>query len=127
MTVRDTRPFYLNLLKIRLPVPGIVSIFQRISGILLFIAIPCFIYLLDLSLQGREGFSQASDLLSLPLIKLILIALIWSLVHHFFAGIRFLLADFDIGISKQQTIKTAWLVIFVEVITMIYIIAGVCS
>jgi len=127
MTVQDTRPFFLNLLKIRLPIPGIVSIFHRISGVFLFLAIPCFVYLLDLSLQGEQGFHQATDLLSLPVVKLILLILIWSLVHHLFAGIRFLLTDFDIGLSKGQSIKTAWLVIIAEVATLALILLGVCS
>ena len=127
MTVQDTRPFFLNLLKIRLPIPGIVSIFHRISGMFLFLAIPCFVYLLDLSLQGEQGFHQATDLLSMPVVKLILLILTWSLVHHFFAGIRFLLTDFDIGLSKGQSIKTAWLVIIAEVVTLALILLGVCS
>jgi len=127
MTVQDSRPFFLNLIKIRLPIPGIVSIFHRISGMFLFLAIPCFVYLLDLSLQGEQGFHQATDLLSMPVVKLILLILTWSLVHHLFAGIRFLLTDFDIGLSKGQSIKTAWLVIIAEVVTLALILLGVCS
>ena len=127
MTVQDTRPFFLNLLKIRLPVPGIVSIFHRISGVFLFLAIPCFVYLLDLSLQGEPGFRQAAALLSTPVAKLIVLVLVWSLVHHLFAGIRFLLTDFDIGLSKGQSIKTAWLVIAVEIVTLALILLGICS
>ncbi len=121
MAVPDTRPFYLNLIKIRLPIPGVVSIFHRISGILMFLAIPFGVYILDLSLQGESGFLQASDLLSHPLSQLILLALIWSIVHHLFAGIRFLLIDFDIGLEKGQSVKTAWLVIVAEVITLLLI------
>ena len=127
MTVQDTRPFFLNLLKIRLPIPGIVSIFHRISGVFLFLAIPCFVYLLDLSLQGAQGFRQAADLISTPVAKLIVLILVWSLVHHLFAGIRFLLTDFDIGLSKEQSIKTAWLVIATEIVTLVLILLGICS
>ena len=126
MAVQDTRPFFLNLLKIRLPVPGIVSIFHRVSGVFLFLAIPLFVYILDLSLQSKQGFQQAAELLAQPLIKLFLLVLIWSLVHHLYAGIRFLLTDFDIGLSKSQSTKTAWLVIVAEVVTLVMILAGVC-
>lgn len=118
MAAPDTRPFYLNLIKIHLPIPGVVSIFHRISGILMFLAIPVAVYLLDVSLQGTQGFQQASDILSQPLFKLILLVLLWSIIHHFFAGIRFLLIDFDIGLEKGQSIKTAWLVIICEVIAL---------
>jgi len=127
MAVQDTRPFFLNLLKIRLPIPGIVSIFHRVSGIVLFLAIPVFVYILDLSLQGKQGFQQAAEYLTHPLARLALLGLIWSLVHHLFAGIRFLLTDFDIGLSKTQSRKTAWLVIVAEIIAMVLILLGVCS
>jgi len=127
MAVQDTRPFFLNLLKIRLPIPGIVSIFHRVSGILLFLAIPIFVYMLDLSLQGKQGFQQAAEILTHPLARLFLLALIWSLLHHLFAGIRFLLTDFDIGLSKAQSSKTAWLVIAAEIIALGLVLLGVCS
>ncbi|MCW9012919.1 MAG: succinate dehydrogenase, cytochrome b556 subunit [Gammaproteobacteria bacterium] len=125
MAVHDTRPFYLNLLKIRLPVPGVVSIFHRVSGVLMFLAIPATAYLLDLSLQGEQGFSRASEILAQPFSQLVLIVLIWSLLHHLFAGIRFLLIDFDIGLDKEQSCKTAWLVFAAEIIAMIIIAAGI--
>lgn len=127
MAAPDTRPFFLNLLKIRLPIPGIVSIFHRVSGIVLFLAIPVFVYMLDLSLQGQQGFQQAAEYLTHPLSKLILLGLTWSLIHHLFAGIRFLLTDFDIGLSKEQSSKTAWLVMIAEIVVMVLILLGTCS
>jgi succinate dehydrogenase cytochrome b subunit len=127
MAVQDSRPFFLNLLKIRLPIPGIVSIFHRVSGLFLFLAIPVFVYILDLSLQDKQGFAQAAELLAHPLAKLFLLVIIWSLVHHLFAGIRFLLTDFDIGLSKTQSSKTAWMVIIAEVVSLVLILLGVCS
>ena len=127
MAARDTRPFYLNLIKIRLPVPGVVSIMHRISGVLMFIAIPLVIYLFELSLRDEAGFAQASDILAHPLSRLILLALIWALIHHFLAGIRFLLTDFDIGLDKVQSRITAWTVIVLEVLAMLWIIVRMCS
>lgn len=127
MAVRDTRPFFLNLIKIRLPIPGIVSILHRISGLLMFLAIPGSVVVLDISLQGQQGFQRASEILSHPISQLILLVLLWSLIHHLYAGIRFLFTDFDIGLEKQQSITTARLVIAAEVITMALIIAGMCS
>lgn len=124
MAVSDTRPFFLNLLKIRLPVQGMVSILHRISGVLMFLAIPFGAYLLDLSLQGDEGFHRASEILSQPLSQLVILLLIWSLVHHLFAGIRFLLIDFDIGLDKVQSRKTAWLVFAAEIITILLLFLG---
>lgn len=114
MAVTDNRPFFLNLVKIKLPVTGFVSIFHRISGLLLFLAIPFSVYLLDLSLQGKAGFEQASQCLSSPIIQLASFVLLWSIIHHFIAGVRFLLTDFDIGLEKQQATRFAWLVFILE-------------
>ncbi|MBI3186419.1 MAG: succinate dehydrogenase, cytochrome b556 subunit [Gammaproteobacteria bacterium] len=127
MAARDTRPFYLNLIKIRLPVPGVVSIMHRISGVLMFAAIPLIIYLFELSLRDEAGFAQASEILSHPLSRLFVLALIWALLHHLFAGIRFLLIDFDIGLDKSQSRITAWTVIVLEVLAMLWVILRICS
>ena len=127
MAARDTRPFFLNLLKIRLPVPGVVSIMHRISGVLMFVAIPLVIYLFELSLRDAEGFAQAADFLAQPLVRLGMLLLIWALLHHLFAGIRFLLTDFDIGLGKEQSRMTAWGVIAAEVLVMLWIVARMCS
>ena len=126
MAVNDSRPFYLNLFKIRLPIPGVVSIMHRISGVLMFIAIPFLTYLFDLSLQGELGFAKAVDILNNPLVTLVTLVLLWSLIHHLFAGIRYFLIEFDIGIEKDQSRVTAWIVIALEVLALAGIIAGVC-
>lgn len=121
MAVSDNRPFFLNLVKIRLPVTGFVSIFHRISGLLLFLAIPFSVYLLDLSLQGDSGFNKAIDVLNIPLIKVASVILLWSILHHFIAGIRFLLTDFDIGLEKHQATLFAWLVFIIEAILFVWL------
>lgn len=125
MAVSDNRPFFLNLLKIHLPVTGFVSFLHRISGLLLFIAIPVSVYLFDLSLQGSSGFDHAANILAHPALQLISLLLLWSLLHHLFAGIRFLLTDLDIGLAKAQAVRSAWMVFVLEVIVLILIVAGI--
>lgn len=114
----DNRPVYLNLFKIRLPTTGIVSFAHRISGFFLFLAIPFSIYLLDLSVTSAQGFEHSMQLLQRPVMQLILLILAWALVHHFLAGIRYLFLDFDIGIDKAGSNKSAWSVIIIEVCIM---------
>jgi succinate dehydrogenase / fumarate reductase cytochrome b subunit len=105
---KNGRPVYLNLLQIRLPVPGFMSILHRASGALLSLAIPLAIYLLDLSLRNPEGYAQVHVLLdSLPA-KLVLLGVLWALVHHLLAGIRYLLLDLDVGIERPAYRYTAW-------------------
>lgn len=119
------RPIYLNLLKIRLPTTGIVSFAHRVSGFLLFLAIPFSIYLLDLSVTSMQGFDETRQLLQQPLIQFIMLILVWSLVHHFLAGIRYLLLDLDIGVEKRGSNVSAWIVIAAELVIMVAYIWGV--
>ena len=106
----DSRPVFLNLLRIRQPVTALTSIGHRISGVLLFLSIPVLIMLLDRSLSGPQGFAEVVAWGEAPLIKLILLLLVWAAVHHFFAGIRFLLLDVDLGIDLETARKTAKIV-----------------
>ncbi|MDD3518511.1 MAG: succinate dehydrogenase, cytochrome b556 subunit [Chromatiales bacterium] len=105
---REGRPVFLNVLQIRLPIPGIVSFGHRISGVLLFLAIPLSIYLLDRSLHDPQGFSDVKALTGSILFLPVLLALLWSLSHHLLAGIRFLFIDIDLGVDKPTARKTAW-------------------
>ena len=123
----DNRPVYLNLIKIRLPLTGIVSFAHRISGVLLFLFIPFSVYLLDLSVQSAESFAAVKQLLDQPLMLAVQLLIIWSIAHHFFAGIRFLLIDAEIGVEKSQARIGSWLVFLAEAIAILLIVVGVCS
>jgi len=123
----DNRPVYLNLLKIRLPLTGIVSFAHRVSGVLLFLFLPFSVYLLDLSVQSKESFASVQQMMSQPLMLLVQVLVLWSLAHHFFAGIRFLLIDAEIGVEKSQARFGAWLVFLAEAVTILLIIVGVCT
>ena len=109
------RPKYLNLMQIRLPLPGVVSIAHRISGTLMFLAIPFVTYVLHVVVQDEAGFLKIRALMDNVAMKLVLLVLIWSLLHHFFAGIRYLLIDFDVGVDKP-TARTSAAVVMVAAI-----------
>lgn len=104
------RPVYLNLLKIRQPVTALASIAHRISGVFLFLSIPCLIWLLDQSLTSEASYETVIAQLASPVSKLLLIALAWSAAHHFFAGIRFLFLDVDVGVELAAARRSALIV-----------------
>lgn len=108
------RPKYLNLIEIKLPLPGFVSILHRISGAGLFLCLPLLIYLLQLSLASPESFDSLKVLVGHPLVKLILLGLIWAYLHHFCMGIRVLLLDVHVGIEKPQARASAMAVLAVS-------------
>jgi succinate dehydrogenase / fumarate reductase cytochrome b subunit len=115
------RTVYLNLFHFRFPATAIASIAHRISGILLFLSIPFFLYLLELSLASPMGFALACAWLdSLP-VYLLLLVLLWALVHHLLAGLRFLLLDVDIGIEFAAARRSA---IFVIVLALLVFLLG---
>jgi len=112
--VAKQRPVYLNLVAIRLPVPGIVSILHRISGALLFLlGIPLALYALQASLASPDSFAA---LFANPLVKLVTIVLAWSYFHHFCAGIRYLLIDVHVGDDLAPTRRSSVIVLVVSLL-----------
>ena len=78
------RPVFRNiqvtdLVRYRLPLPGIVSILHRISGALLFLFTGMLLWLLQTSVSDAAQFRA---LYSNPLVKLVVFGLLWSLLHH---------------------------------------------
>lgn len=118
---KQNAPVFLNLTQIRLPVTAIVSILHRLSGLLLFLALPLFIYVLQQSLHSPESFASLMGQLDSFPVKTILAILLWGLFHHLFAGLRFLFLDIEMGIQRQQARKTAWWVNILAVIAAISI------
>jgi len=105
------RPKHLNLMQIRLPLPGVVSIMHRVSGAVLFLVIPLILYVLQASLESPNGFAAVRGALATPLAKLIVLGLLWGFLHHFFAGIRYLALDLDVGGELAQARATSWAVL----------------
>jgi succinate dehydrogenase / fumarate reductase, cytochrome b subunit len=101
------RPVFLDLFKIKLPLPGVISFAHRVSGALMFLGIPFVLYLLDLSLSGPAGFVQARGIATSWWLAPAVILITWSLCHHLLAGVRYLLMDVEIGIAKQPSYQSA--------------------
>jgi succinate dehydrogenase / fumarate reductase cytochrome b subunit len=102
------RPKYYDLNLAHLPPPGLVSIFHRISGALLFFPIlPAVIYLLQETLGSEGAYRRWADFFQQPMAKVVLLGLVWLYAHHFFAGIRYLLLDLHIGIDKAPARASA--------------------
>jgi succinate dehydrogenase / fumarate reductase cytochrome b subunit len=95
----STRPKYLNLFQIKLPMPGIISIMHRVSGAVLFFALPVLLYGLQQSLVSFGAFNDMRIFFSNWLVKLIVLGLFWGFFHHLCAGIRYLALDLDIGVD----------------------------
>ena len=88
--------------------PALVSILHRISGTALFVFAGALLYLLQESLRSPESHAHFVALTGHCLVKLFLIGMLWSFLHHFFAGLRFLLLDVhvasDLGATRAMSL-----------------------
>lgn len=109
------RPKNLDLTTIRLPLPGKVSILHRVSGAGLFLFLPVLLWLFSASLTSVDSFATFKSVFSSLPAKVVLAGLIWAFVHHFCAGIRFLLLDLHVGIEKEAARKSAAVVLAVSI------------
>lgn len=114
MTIKK-RPKNLDLTTIQLPLPGKVSILHRVSGVGLFLCLPVLLWLFAASLTSTESFATFKAVFASLPVKVIVAGLIWAFVHHFCAGIRFLLLDMHVGIEKEAARKSAGIVLAVSI------------
>lgn len=103
----QARPVHLDLRRIRLPLPGRVSILHRVSGVLLFLALPLGVGILSASLTSEAGYWTTLETAQHPLIKLLAVLLIWAFSHHWFAGLRHLAMDAHWGLGLRQARASA--------------------
>lgn len=115
-TTTRPRPKHLDLTKIKLPIPGIISIMHRISGAVLFLVLPFLLCLLQSSLQSPDSYVQFRAVLDNPLAKLVLIGLLWAFLHHFCAGIRYLALDMHMGTALPDARTSSYAVLGVSMI-----------
>ena len=106
----------------RLPPAGFVSIFHRVSGMLMFLALPLLVWLFEQSLVSEIAFGNFQAILEWypyataekPLapwlmwtlahftpLKVILVVLFWAYMHHLFAGLRHVYTDISHRLDKQ--------------------------
>jgi len=108
------RPKHLNLFVIRQPLPAIMSILHRVSGVFLFLFLPLLLWLLEKSLASPESYENFRAAVSHPLMKLAIIVIVWSYLHHLCAGLRHLAFDMHIGGELRVARATSAIVMIVS-------------
>ena len=77
------------------------------------------------AVDGSEAaFETYRSIVANPLVKLILIGLLWAYLHHSLAGIRFLLLDAHKGLELETARMTAK-VVFVAALVLTVILGVV--
>lgn len=116
-----TRPKNLNLLSIAFPLPAIVSILHRISGLFLFVCLPFLLFLFNYSLESENGFLTIRDYLQLVWVKLLVWLFLAMLCYHFIAGVRHLLLDWHLGETKCGGKISAKIAVVVAIIAIVLV------
>jgi succinate dehydrogenase, cytochrome b556 subunit len=117
-----TRPSFRNiglsdLLRYRLPLPGIASILHRISGVALFLGLILILPLLQMSLKSDAGFEAFRSIVwANPIAKLVLIGLLLATIYHFLAGLRHMIQDANYWLDLAQSRRTAMLTMVLAVV-----------
>jgi succinate dehydrogenase / fumarate reductase, cytochrome b subunit len=111
---RFTNIHVTQIIRYRLPASGMVSILHRISGALMFLLLPFVLFLFDKSITSEISFEFFKGYVSHPLVKLAILALSWAYLHHFIAGMRHLVMDMHIGLSKHESVKSARVVLIIS-------------
>ena len=107
-----------------MPVTAVLSISHRLTGLMLALMIPVSLYFFDLSLQSEEGYKEVLAFFDLIAVKCFLVFIFWCLALHFFAGLRFLIIDFDIGVLKKQARHSAWFVYGLSTLSVLILIGA---
>jgi succinate dehydrogenase / fumarate reductase, cytochrome b subunit len=99
----------VDAVKYRLPLAGVVSILHRASGMIMFMLLPLIIWMFDTSVTSEISFGAFTSAFGAGIgwvpgwmIKVASLALIWSYLHHFIAGVRHLWMDATHSVTKEQ-------------------------
>ena len=129
-STRPKRPEFRNinafsdLPSYSLPPAGIVSILHRISGAILFVLMPLIIWMFDTSISSDYSYAKFTHVFSAGVgfvpgwfVKLVALAIIWSYLHHFAAGMRHLWMDVNHdAVTKQFGRSSALTVLAVSLL-----------
>ncbi|AUD79061.1 succinate dehydrogenase, cytochrome b556 subunit [Kangiella profundi] len=117
--MNQKRPTNLNLATIRFPVPAISSILHRITGVILFFAVPILLWMLQKSFTPA-GFNELKTMFAESFLwQFVLWAITTAVAYHVIAGVRHLLMDMGIGESLEGGRRGAWLVIILSAIAAV--------
>jgi succinate dehydrogenase cytochrome b subunit len=123
-SVNKKRPVNLDIGTIQLPLPALVSILHRASGVALFVGVAILMWLLDVSLTDEEHFNTVKVLFDSVFCKLIIWGVLAALIYHSAAGVRHLIMDMGIGETLEGGKRSARLVFIVTIVLVVLV--GAC-
>jgi succinate dehydrogenase / fumarate reductase cytochrome b subunit len=111
------RPLSPHMTIYRWPVTMMTSITHRITGIGLTVGAVILAWWLVCVSNGLDGgYGSFMALAATPVGELILFGVTWSLVYHFFSGIRHLAWDLGYGFDKTLAERNSMIILALSVI-----------
>lgn len=111
------RPVHLTIINFKFPLAAIVSITHRITGLVLFVAIPFLLYLLDRALLSEDSFGMVRDQwLNYQPVRFLMWAFLAALGYHLCAGIRHIFMDFGWFETLRAGYWTSWIVLLASIV-----------
>ena len=111
-----TRPLSPHLQVYRLPLPALLSISHRATGLVLAAGSLVFTYWLAAVAAGPEAFARAQALLGSIPGRVLLFAITFSLFYHLGNGIRHLFWDAGVGFELRTVRRSGIVVVVASVV-----------
>ena len=98
------------------------SFANRVSGGVLSLGLLVLVYWLMAVASGAAAYTRAIGILSSPLFKLLYAVLLLTFSYHLVAGCRHLIWDTGRGMEREQSKRSAAIVIAVSLLLMLALI-----
>ena len=113
----STKPVYINLFKIKLPLPAFLSITHRVSGMLIFfMVLPVSGYILNILFESQSSFLLFIDTFNSSIfLRTFVLFNILIFEYHVITGLRHMLIDFHLiseTLAASNTSAVVALIIF---------------
>ncbi len=113
------RPVSIGVTSYKFPITAITSITHRITGVILFFAVPMLLWALGEASSSSQGFNNVVDIIKSPLGKIVTWGIVSSVAFHVIAGVRHLIMDMGYGEEFESARVGATLVIVLSAIAII--------
>ncbi len=121
--MKDNRPVNLDLTTIRFPLIAITSIVHRISGVIIFLALPFFLWALADSLASASRFAAVKATLATGFTSVLVYGVLCAVAYHVIAGVKHLLGDLGFGEELSCARIAAKLVLVLSAV--VFVLLGI--
>lgn len=112
----DTRPLSPNIQAYRPQLTSVLSIANRITGVVLSIGAVALVIWLVAAASGPETYYRFQSLIGLWPGQILLLGGMFAFYLHLFGGIRHLVWDTVRGFELRQIYASGWLVVLTSIV-----------